>query len=115
MPSSAWPRRDWRAGTPSWAPAGSTRAVRRRARPDRICTALDDSEPSYRPCLVEGRFDFSRWWERGAAASFPLNFLKVLPNMIASHVSIAEDVRGPNNTIHQAEASGLWRWPRPPA
>jgi 3-oxoacyl-[acyl-carrier-protein] synthase II len=74
---------------------------------DRICTALDDSEPSYRPCLVEGRFDFSRWWEKGAAASFPLNFLKVLPNMIASHVSIAEDARGPNNTIHQAEASGL--------
>jgi 3-oxoacyl-[acyl-carrier-protein] synthase II len=74
---------------------------------DRICTALDDSEPSYRPCLVDGRFDFSRWWRQGAAASFPLNFLKVLPNMIASHVSIAEDARGPNNTIHQAEASGL--------
>ena len=74
---------------------------------DRICTALDDSEPSYRACLVNGRFDFSRWWEQGAAASFPLNFLKVLPNMIASHVSIAEDARGPNNTIHQAEASGL--------
>ena len=74
---------------------------------DRICTALDDSEPSYRACLVEGRFDFSRWWSEGAAASFPLNFLKVLPNMIASHVSIAEDARGPNNTIHQAEASGL--------
>ena len=74
---------------------------------DRICTALDDSEPSYRACLVDGRFDFSRWWGKGAAASFPLNFLKVLPNMIASHVSIAEDARGPNNTIHQAEASGL--------
>jgi 3-oxoacyl-[acyl-carrier-protein] synthase II len=74
---------------------------------DRICTALDDSEPSYRACLVDGRFDFSRWWQQGAAASFPLNFLKVLPNMIASHVSIGEDARGPNNTIHQAEASGL--------
>jgi 3-oxoacyl-[acyl-carrier-protein] synthase II len=74
---------------------------------DRICSALDDSEPSYRPCLVNGRFDFSRWWGQGAAASFPLNFLKVLPNMIASHVSIAEDARGPNNTIHQADASGL--------
>lgn len=74
---------------------------------DRICTALDDSEPSYRACLVDGRFDFNHWWDRGAAASFPLNFLKVLPNMIASHVSIAEDARGPNNTIHQGEASGL--------
>jgi 3-oxoacyl-[acyl-carrier-protein] synthase II len=31
----------------------------------------------------------------------------VLPNMIASHISIAQDARGPNNTIHQAEVSGL--------
>ena len=74
---------------------------------DRICTPLDDSEPTYRACLVDGRFDFGRWWAEGAAASFPLSFLRVLPNMIASHVSIAHDARGPNNTIHQAEASGL--------
>ena len=74
---------------------------------DRICTSLDDSEPTYRACTVDGRFDFSRWGSVGMAASFPLNFLKVLPNMIASHVSIAVDARGPNNTIHQSEASGL--------
>ncbi len=74
---------------------------------DRICTSLDDSEPTYRVCLVDGRFDFGRWGVEGMAASFPLNFLKVLPNMTASHVSIAEDARGPNNTIHQSEASGL--------
>ena len=74
---------------------------------DRICATLDDSEPSYRACMADGRFDFAHWWDRGASASFPLNFLKVLPNMIASHVSIAEDARGPNNTIHQGEASGL--------
>ena len=54
-----------------------------------------------------GDFDFSRWGKEGMAASFPLNFLKVLPNMIASHVSIAQDARGPNNTIHQGEVSGL--------
>ena len=74
---------------------------------DRICTSLDDSEPTYRVCLVDGRFDFGRWGVEGMAASFPLNFLKVLPNMTASHVSIAEDARGQNNTIHQSEASGL--------
>ncbi len=74
---------------------------------DRICTALDDSQAAYLACLVNGSFDFSRWWHYGAAASFPLNFLKVLPNMIASHVSIAQDARGPNNTIHQSEVSGL--------
>lgn len=74
---------------------------------DRICASLDDSEPTYRACIVEGRFDFGRWGAEGMAASFPLNFLKVLPNMIASHVSIIHDARGPNNTIHQSEASSL--------
>jgi len=74
---------------------------------DRICTSLDDSEPTYNACIVDGRFDFGRWGAEGMEASFPLNFLKVLPNMIASHVSIAHDARGPNNTIHQGEVSGL--------
>ena len=58
-------------------------------------------------CFVDGRFDFGRWGVEGMAGSFPLNFLKMLPNMIASHVSIVHDARGPNNTIHQAEASSL--------
>jgi 3-oxoacyl-[acyl-carrier-protein] synthase II len=39
--------------------------------------------------------------------TFPLSFLRVLPNMIASHISIAHDARGPNNTIHHAEVSSL--------
>ena len=74
---------------------------------DRICSSLDDSELTYRACAPDGRFDFGRWGSEGMAASFPLSFLRVLPNMIASHVSIAHDARGPNNTIHQSEASGL--------
>ena len=74
---------------------------------DRICNRLEDSVETYRRCLVGGRFDFSRWGTDGLAGSYPLNFLKVLPNMIASHVSIAHDARGPNNTIHHAELSGL--------
>ena len=74
---------------------------------DRICSSLVDSEPTYYACTVEKQFHFSRWANEGAAASFPLNFLKVLPNMIASHVSIAHDARGPNNTIHHAEASSF--------
>jgi 3-oxoacyl-[acyl-carrier-protein] synthase II len=74
---------------------------------DRICTALDDSEPAYRACTSDRDFDFARWGKEGMAGTFPLSFLKVLPNMIASHVSIVLDARGPNNTIHQAELSGL--------
>lgn len=74
---------------------------------DRICGALEDSEPTYRACLVDGRFDFDRWAPMGMPATFPLVFLKVLPNMIASHISIALDARGPNNTIHHGEVSSL--------
>ena len=74
---------------------------------DSIGSTLDASEASYRECLVDGEFRFERWAKEGAAASFPLNFLKVLPNMIASHISIAHDARGPNNTIHHGELSSL--------
>ncbi|MBN2475813.1 MAG: beta-ketoacyl-[acyl-carrier-protein] synthase family protein [Pirellulales bacterium] len=74
---------------------------------DRICSAMEDSEPTYRNCLDGHRFDFGRWGTDGMAGSFPLSFLKVLPNTIASHISIAHDARGPNNTIHQTEVSSL--------
>ena len=74
---------------------------------DRICGALEDCEGPYRTCLVERRFEYSRWGKEGMADTFPLSFLKVLPNMTASHISIAHDARGPNNTIHQGELSSL--------
>lgn len=74
---------------------------------DRICAPLDESVETYRACMVDGRFDFGRWGTGGIGASFPLGFLRVLPNMITSHVSIEMDARGPNNTIHHAELSSL--------
>jgi 3-oxoacyl-[acyl-carrier-protein] synthase II len=74
---------------------------------DRICSAIQESVGPYRASLVDGRFDFSRWPTAGMAAAYPLDFLKVLPNMIASHVSIVHDARGPNNTIHHADVSSL--------
>jgi 3-oxoacyl-[acyl-carrier-protein] synthase II len=73
----------------------------------RICMPLDESERTYGSCMVDGRFDFRLWGSRAVAASFPLAFLRLCPNMIASHISIAHDARGPNNTIHQAEISSL--------
>jgi 3-oxoacyl-[acyl-carrier-protein] synthase II len=72
---------------------------------DSICNPVDDSVATYSQCMTDGQFDFRRWATDGMAASFPLGFLRVLPNMIASHISIAQDARGPNNTIHQAEMS----------
>ncbi len=74
---------------------------------DRICSATENSKATYRACMVDGRFDYQRWATAGMDATFPLDFLKVLPNMVASHISIVHDARGPNNTIHQAGVSGL--------
>lgn len=73
----------------------------------RICTEMCDSECSYRVSVVDHHFDFSRWGGAGMKATFPLSFLRVLPNMTASHISIIHDARGPNNTIHQSDVSGL--------
>ncbi len=74
---------------------------------DPICSPIQESETTYSACLADGRFEFQLWGNKGMAASFPLGFLRVLPNMVASHVSITQDARGPNNTIHQGEISSL--------
>ncbi|MGA2254827.1 MAG: beta-ketoacyl synthase N-terminal-like domain-containing protein [Thermoguttaceae bacterium] len=74
---------------------------------DQICSPIQESEATYLACIADGRFDFQLWGTKGMAASFPLGFLRVLPNMVASHVSIAQDARGPNNTIHEGEISSL--------
>jgi 3-oxoacyl-[acyl-carrier-protein] synthase II len=74
---------------------------------DRICGVPEESQDTYRKCVVDGRFDYQRWGTEGLASTFPLSFLRLLPNMIASHISIAHDARGPNNTIHEAEVSSL--------
>jgi len=74
---------------------------------DQICSLIQESETTYYACMVDGRFDYQLWGTKGMAASFPLGFLRVLPNMVASHVSIAQDARGPNNTIHEGEISSL--------
>ena len=38
---------------------------------------------------------------------FPLWLLRNLPNMVACHVAIAHDARGPNNTLGQSDVSSL--------
>lgn len=53
----------------------------------------------------ERQFDFSRWGNEGMAKMNPLWLLKYLPNMPACHVAIYMDLRGPNNSITQREAS----------
>lgn len=51
--------------------------------------------------------DLEKWGAEGIPIIQPLWMLKYLPNMLACHVSILHDVRGPNNSITEGDASGL--------
>ncbi len=53
------------------------------------------------------RFDFTRWYDSATRELFPLWLLRNLPNMIACHVAIAHDARGPCNTIGHSDVSSL--------
>ena len=51
--------------------------------------------------------DLERWGAAGLEAIPPLWMLKYLPNMLACHVSILHDARGPNNSITEGDAASL--------
>jgi len=55
---------------------------------------------------ADGSFDYSKWGTLGMQELTPLWLLKYLPNMLACHVTILHDCRGPSNTITCGEASG---------
>ena len=55
----------------------------------------------------EDQFDLAAWGQPGMGNLTPLWLLKYLPNMLACHVTIVHDCRGPSNTITCCEASGL--------
>jgi 3-oxoacyl-[acyl-carrier-protein] synthase II len=74
---------------------------------DLISCQLDELVGTYQKCTVDGRFDFSRWGAAAKAELFPLWMLKYLPNMPACHIGIAQDARGPNNTITLGDVSTL--------
>jgi 3-oxoacyl-[acyl-carrier-protein] synthase II len=62
--------------------------------------------------LVEARgdgggFDIHKWGREGMQHLTPLWLLKYLPNMLACHVTIIHDNRGPSNTITCGEASAM--------
>ncbi|MGD0653553.1 MAG: beta-ketoacyl-[acyl-carrier-protein] synthase family protein [Thermoguttaceae bacterium] len=74
---------------------------------DMIPCDLEELVPAYRCCITDGRFDFKRWGEAAMTEIFPLWMLKYLPNMPACHIGIAQDARGPNNTLTLGDVSGL--------
>jgi 3-oxoacyl-[acyl-carrier-protein] synthase II len=51
------------------------------------------------------RLDMSRWGGEGMNQLTPLWLLKYLPNMLACHVTIVHQLKGPSNTITCADAS----------
>jgi 3-oxoacyl-[acyl-carrier-protein] synthase II len=53
----------------------------------------------------ERQFHFDRWGQTGMPQLSPLWLLKYLPNMPACHIAIYNDLRGPNNSLTQREAS----------
>lgn len=55
----------------------------------------------------DGNWDMGKWGEAGMGQLTPLWMLKYLPNMLACHVSILHQAKGPSNTITAGEASGL--------
>ncbi len=84
--------------------------------PDRVGTVLgsetffaDPMEVAsvFRSCVTERHYVHDRWGEFAMRDIQPLWMLKYLPNMVASHISIAVDARGPSNSICQGESSGL--------
>ncbi len=74
---------------------------------DMIHIEADELANAFRPCITDNKFDFGRWDERAISEMYPLWMLKYLPNMPACHVAIAQDARGPNNSIVLGEASSL--------
>jgi 3-oxoacyl-[acyl-carrier-protein] synthase II len=53
------------------------------------------------------RVDLERWGTEGLPAIQPLWMLKYLPNMLACHVSILHDARGPNNSLTENDVASL--------
>ncbi|NDC53478.1 MAG: beta-ketoacyl-[acyl-carrier-protein] synthase family protein [Planctomycetia bacterium] len=74
---------------------------------DMIYADLEDLEGTYRRSDRAGRFDFTLWAEAIQEELHPLWLLKHLPNMTASHIAIAHDARGPNNSIVLGDVSSL--------
>lgn len=74
---------------------------------DRLRTACEEIVLGFAPAIEDGRFDYDKYVRIGIYEGYPLTFLKNLPNMLASHISIAHDARGPNNSVYHAEVSSL--------
>ncbi len=74
---------------------------------DMIACDLEEMVPAYRSCMGSGQFDFAQWGTSALPEMYPLWMLKYLPNMPACHIGIAQDARGPTNSLTLREVSSL--------
>lgn len=83
--------------------------------PDRIATVFggetyyanpEELQSVFRKCKEKGG-DEKAWGQVAMKEVEPLWMLKYLPNMVASHISIMIDARGPSNCVVQSECSSL--------
>ena len=73
-----------------------------------IAAEVEELAPAFATSLGDdGSFSLGAWGESGMDNLTPLWLLKYLPNMLACHVTILHEARGPSNTITNAQASGL--------
>ena len=61
----------------------------------------------FRECIEDGEFTCDKFGPSFPNRMYPLWMLKNLPNMAACHIAIAQEAKGPNNTILLGEASSL--------
>ena len=61
----------------------------------------------FQASVQQGEFSFTQFAQAFPSRMYPLWMLKNLPNMAACHVAIAQNARGPNNTIVSGDVSGL--------
>lgn len=71
-----------------------------------ISCDLVEIAPAVAMCGVDGGFDIRQWGQKGMENLTPIWLLKYLPNMLACHVGIIHDIRGPSNTITTGETAG---------
>ncbi len=74
---------------------------------DLIGLELEYLKEAFRLGIKNGTHDFSTWGSASMENIMPLWMLKYLPNMVASHIAIALDARGPNNTPTLDRGSSL--------
>ncbi len=70
-----------------------------------ICADLAELAEALHAGVEDGHFSLARWGAEAMNNLTPLWLLKFLPNMLACHVTIVHDARGPSNTITCGEAS----------